>query len=190
MSRRRGDLLYSGQAPELASAGSPGLGGDPVRVLEWIHARFAPVVHGVLVARVRHADVEDLLQEVFMRVQERLSEIRDPAALPGWIVSIARNLATDHLRRQSTELRTEPLEEDAASTESGDGGEELRRTVSRRLAELPEAYRETLVLRLIEGLTGPEIAERTGLGSASVRVNLCRGMAMLRPLLLRDGVLE
>mgnify|MGYP003694694447 CR=1 FL=1 len=51
---------------------------------------------------------------------------------------------------------------------------------------LPEAYRETLVLRLVEGMTGPEIAARTGLTAASVRVNLHRGMKQLRE---RLGVL-
>jgi RNA polymerase sigma-70 factor (ECF subfamily) len=45
---------------------------------------------------------------------------------------------------------------------------------------LPEAYRETLILRLVEGMTGPEIAERAGLTAGSVRVNLHRGMQMLR----------
>jgi RNA polymerase sigma-70 factor (ECF subfamily) len=45
---------------------------------------------------------------------------------------------------------------------------------------LPEAYRETLILRLVEGLTGPEIAEQTGLSAGSVRVNLHRGMKLLR----------
>jgi RNA polymerase sigma-70 factor (ECF subfamily) len=45
---------------------------------------------------------------------------------------------------------------------------------------LPDAYRETLVLRLVEGMTGPEIATRTGLTPASVRVNLHRGMKLLR----------
>jgi RNA polymerase sigma-70 factor (ECF subfamily) len=45
---------------------------------------------------------------------------------------------------------------------------------------LPEAYRETLMLRLVEGLSGPEIAEKTGMTSASVRVNLHRGMKQLR----------
>jgi len=48
------------------------------------------------------------------------------------------------------------------------------------IRSLPEAYRETLVLRLVEGMTGPEIAYRTGLTPESVRVNLCRGMKMLR----------
>jgi RNA polymerase sigma-70 factor (ECF subfamily) len=45
---------------------------------------------------------------------------------------------------------------------------------------LPESYRETLVLRLVEGMTGPEIATRTGMTAESVRVNLCRGMKLLR----------
>jgi DNA-directed RNA polymerase specialized sigma24 family protein len=45
---------------------------------------------------------------------------------------------------------------------------------------LSEAYRETLILRLVEGMTGPEIAARTGLTPGSVRVNLHRGMQQLR----------
>ena len=53
------------------------------------------------------------------------------------------------------------------------------------IRDLPDAYRETLVLRLVEGLTGPEIATRTGLTPASVRVNLHRGMKLLREKLAR-----
>jgi len=47
---------------------------------------------------------------------------------------------------------------------------------------LPEAYREIMILRLVEGMTGPEIARVTGLTADSVRVNLCRGMKLLRAL--------
>ena len=50
---------------------------------------------------------------------------------------------------------------------------------------LPDAYRETLILRLVEGMTGPEIAARTGLTEGSVRVNLHRGMKLLRAVLTR-----
>ncbi len=64
---------------------------------------------------------------------------------------------------------------------------ELQRRVLALVASLPGAYREPLVLRLVEGMTGPEIARRTGLTPGSVRVNLCRGMAMLRPLLREEG---
>jgi RNA polymerase sigma-70 factor (ECF subfamily) len=48
------------------------------------------------------------------------------------------------------------------------------------IRSLPDAYKETLILRLVEGMTGPEIAERTGLTPGSVRVNLHRGMQQLR----------
>jgi RNA polymerase sigma-70 factor (ECF subfamily) len=53
------------------------------------------------------------------------------------------------------------------------------------IAALPEAYRETLLLRFVGGLSGPEIATRTGLTHGSVRVNLHRGVAMLRERLER-----
>jgi len=48
---------------------------------------------------------------------------------------------------------------------------------------LPDAYREPLILGLVEGMTGPEIAARTGLTAGSVRVNLHRGMQQLRAIL-------
>ena len=57
------------------------------------------------------------------------------------------------------------------------------------IRHLPEAYREPLILRLVEGMTGPEIARQTGLTPDSVRVNLCRGMKMLRQLLEGTGAL-
>ena len=58
------------------------------------------------------------------------------------------------------------------------GGEEL--AVLDAIRALPAAYAETLLMRLLEGMTGPEIAARTGLTPESVRVNLCRGMKRLR----------
>jgi RNA polymerase sigma-70 factor (ECF subfamily) len=56
-------------------------------------------------------------------------------------------------------------------------------TVLNAVLSLPEAYREPLILRLVEGMTGPEIAARTGLTHGSVRVNLHRGMQQLREIL-------
>jgi RNA polymerase sigma-70 factor (ECF subfamily) len=56
-------------------------------------------------------------------------------------------------------------------------------TVLNAILSLPEAYREPLVLRLVEGMTGPEIAARTGLTHGSVRVNLHRGLQQLREIL-------
>jgi RNA polymerase sigma-70 factor, ECF subfamily len=146
---------------------------------ESLYRRFAPMVHGILLARVPRLDVEDLVQEVFLTVFRRLSTLREPAAFPGWLAMIARNRATDHLRRvpPTEELREDLPASDATETEA--------RAILRIIRTLPEAYRETLILRLIEGMTGPEIAGRTGLTPGSVRVNLHRGMARLREALDR-----
>ena len=73
-----------------------------------------------------------------------------------------------------------------ASTAAPDRSERLAHEAFDAIRSLAPAYRETLVLRLVEGLTGPEIAERTGLTPDSVRVNLHRGFKLLREKLGGD----
>jgi RNA polymerase sigma-70 factor (ECF subfamily) len=87
---------------------------------------------------------------------------------------LARNQAVDFLRstRATVPVPEDLVTEDPPSLEAREDLDALK--------SLPEAYRETLVLRLVEGMTGPEIAVRTGLTEGSVRVNLHRGMKMLR----------
>lgn len=153
-----------------------------------VYARFAAVVHGVALAHVGPVEAEDVVQEVFVKVATHLSTLRDPAALPGWITALARNAALDRLRERARR-RAAPeaaLHALPARAEPGDD-RALRLRVLALLGTLPETYREALVLRLVEGLTGPQIAERTGLTPASVRVHLHRGMALLRPLLAQEG---
>jgi RNA polymerase sigma-70 factor (ECF subfamily) len=67
-----------------------------------------------------------------------------------------------------------------ASGSSGGDHEGLATEILEAVRSLPDAYREILILRLVEGMTGPEIAARTGLTHGSVRVNLHRGMEQLR----------
>ena len=148
--------------------------GDQEAFAALYHA-YVRMVHGVLLARVPRAEVDDLVHDVFLTALRRLDTLRDPAAFPGWIAAIARNHATDHLRRRPRE--TVELTDDLAATEP-DRTEAL--AVLAVVRSLPDAYRETLVLRLVEGMTGSEIAARTGLTEGSVRVNLHRGMKLLR----------
>lgn len=152
-----------------------------------IHRRFAAVVHGIALAHVAPSDAEDVTQETFVKVHRTLATLRDPEAFPAWICRIARNVALDHARRARRRPPQSPLPFDREAPASAAGDEDLRRQALRALARLPEAYRETLFLRLAEGLSGPEIAARTGLTPESVRVNLCRGLSMLRPLLREEG---
>jgi len=140
-----------------------------------LYDRYARMVHGILLARVPRDEVDDLVQDIFLHALKKLHTLRDAAAFGSWIGMIARNRAMDFHRRTAA---TVPLEDDAP------GGPESSGTLARQVLEiiraLPDAYRETLVLRLVEGMTGPEIAARTGMTAASVRVNLHRGMKLLR----------
>ena len=141
-----------------------------------LYDRYARAVHGMLLARVPRGDVDDLVQDVFLTAWRRLDGLRDPAAFGGWLTMIARNRAVDFHRNavQAVEL-PDHLQAAGRADAPADAHAALE-----AIRSLPEAYRDTLVLRLVEGLTGPEIAERTGLTAASVRVNLHRGMKLLR----------
>ena len=175
----------AGPADSLAAVLAAARAGDGA-AFSTLYRRFAPVVHGVVLARSGPADAEDVVQEVFVSVHRALDRVRDPRAFPGWIVAIAVNAATDRLRRKARGPARAPLGDvPAREVPRGDG--ELRMRALARIQELPDAYRETLVWRLVEGLSGPEIADRTGMTPASVRVNLHRGMALLRPLHEKDG---
>jgi RNA polymerase sigma-70 factor, ECF subfamily len=135
---------------------------------------YAPLVHGILLARVPRNEVDDLVQDIFLHALKKLHTLRDKAAFGPWIAMIARNRAMDfHRRSHPTEEVTEEMRTTGSSSSSA-------REMLEIVRSLPDAYRETLVLRLVEGMTGPEIASRTGLTPASVRVNLHRGMKLLR----------
>jgi RNA polymerase sigma-70 factor (ECF subfamily) len=143
---------------------------------EKLYSQYSPMVHGVLLARVPRDEVDDLVQDVFLIALRKLHSLRDEAALGGWLATIARNRAVDFYRQRP---QTEDLNEDIPDAASTEEATEAARALA-AVKSLPEAYRETLILRLVEGMTGPEIAERTGLTPASVRVNLHRGMKLLR----------
>jgi len=148
-----------------------------------LYRRHARVVRAVLLGRANREDVDDLIQEVFLAAWRQLGSLRDPAAFAGWVMTIARHQRIDHARRR----RDHATLEDAAgrlpvTSPSATAGVEAARALA-AVRVLPVAYRETLLLRLVEGMSGPEIAARTGLTPESVRVNLCRGMKMLRETL-------
>ncbi len=125
----------------------------------------------------REAEVEDMVQEIFLHAFKKLHTLRDANAFGPWIAMIARNRAMDFHRRSRETVSVDDWTNELRSSDSGSSKAEEILAIIRTL---PDAYRETLVLRLVEGMTGPEIATRTGLTAASVRVNLHRGMKLLR----------
>ncbi len=141
-----------------------------------LYRRFLPLVHGILLSRFRPALADELSQDCFAQAFAELNQLHDAAKFGPWIATIARRIKPREARaEQAWEAWLDPVDPQSSPEDRSDAERVLQ-----ALASLPEAYRETLSLRLIEGLSGPEIAELTGLGADSVRVNLHRGMAKLR----------
>lgn len=139
-----------------------------------LYKMFAPLVHGIVLARVPRDEADDIAQNVFLSAYKNLHNLRDYNAFGAWLAMIARNYSNEFYRHEKP---TEELSEELAQT---DAPHAEAREILAAIRSLPDAYKETLVLRLVEGMTGPEIAEQTGLTPESVRVNLHRGMKLLR----------
>jgi len=144
-----------------------------------LYDQYARMVHGVLLAKVPLAEVDDLVQDVFVLALSRLAALRETGRFGAWLAAIARNRANDYHRRS---LPEDQLVDDTSEKDIGNCGDQESQAAAilDAIRNLPAAYRETLILRLVEGMTGPEIAARTGMTHGSVRVNLHRGMQQLR----------
>lgn len=135
---------------------------------------------------------EDVVQEAFVRVFSRAEERESTGrALDGYLHRAVRNLALDHLRRRK--VATEKVREAAAALllrREGDGpaidGPDAAK-VSQALFDLPVDQREVVVLRVWEGLSFPEIAERVEVPLGTVHSRFRYAMERLRALLIAGG---
>lgn len=150
----------------------------------WLFSRFGSLVHAIALSNGAREDVDDVSQDVFLAAWKALPDLRSDAHFGGWIAQIARHRAQQAARSRSSRRVNAPLERDVAAPDSSEATPD---DVLHVLQTLPPAYRETLAMRLIEGLSGPEIAALTGLTHGSVRVNLTRGMELLRDALRERG---
>lgn len=141
-----------------------------------LYRRYLPLVHGLLLARFRPAVADELTQECFVLAFQRLGQLREAAHFGAWIASIARRLRGPDPGRELA--LDESIDVDDARADPARHAEAAQLLAIIR--GLPEAYAETLALRLVEGMSGAEIAQMTGLTPESVRVNLHRGMRKLR----------
>jgi RNA polymerase sigma factor (sigma-70 family) len=135
-----------------------------------------------------HAAIDDVWQEVSLRVLGRLHTLQHQAAARGWLYQIARNASMDWLRRcdRAVVRPTGDLPDAPASGDDGRApgdnllsGERIA-AVRRALNELPPSQREAIRLRIEDGLDHEQIATRLGINRQAVEVRLCKGRAALR----------
>ncbi len=140
-------------------------------------------------------DRADLSQEVWIRVYRNIKRLQEPVKFRGWLSRIATNLFYDELRKRKR--TSPPLSLDARRTlEDGDMDWEIAtddpgpfdqlttrefyEQLHQAIAELPEAFRTTIVLREIEGMAYEEIADLTGVSLGTVKSRIARARSRLQ----------
>jgi RNA polymerase sigma-70 factor (ECF subfamily) len=162
--------------------------------------RYATPAINFIYRYVRNrALAEDLAQEGFLRVFQRLGSYDPNRKFSSWFFQVLRNLTIDYLRvnripTSSLDELTEAgyeggsvVDPDAASPEQQAGQSELAAAMGRALAKLRPEYREVVVLRYQEGLTQPEVAEALGLPAGTVKTYLHRARKELAEILTAEG---
>lgn len=127
---------------------------------------------------------DDLLQDTFVRIHRSLAALHDEERLAGWVHQIARNTVRDYYRRVPT---SEPLHIDEVAEAAEEPLDALRNNASRWLpeliAQLPENYREAIMLSEIDGLSQQEVATRLDITLSGAKSRIRRGRILLRAIL-------
>jgi RNA polymerase sigma-70 factor (ECF subfamily) len=135
------------------------------------------------------ADVDDILQEVFLRMQRGLGGLREEERFGPWLYQVARSAIVDHHRAAAKRNTNEVPEEDLAvgppaeNPEHDNAACDLANAVAPFVALLPSPYREALTLVELEGLTQREAADMMGISVSGMKSRVQRGRALLREAL-------
>jgi RNA polymerase sigma-70 factor (ECF subfamily) len=155
-------------------------GGAPLDFDRLFEAELDYVWHSLRRLGVREADLDDEVNEVFLRVHRQLSTYDPARPLRPWLFAFAARVATEHRRRAHVrrEVPGLPLdvEDVAPNTEALAAQAETRALVLRALDALDQPKREVLVAVDIDGHSGPELAEALGVSVNTVysRLRLAR----------------
>lgn len=156
-------------------------------------------LRGFIAKRVAdHAEVEDILQEIFLRVHRGIGDLQDPDRMVAWLYQIARHVIVDYYR--SSERRRELPAGSAADLEAAAGlsaeeapegdGPALAACLRPMLDRLSPEYREAVTLVELEGLTQQAAADRLGLSLSGMKSRVQRGRRQLRHMLDACCVIE
>lgn len=134
--------------------------------------------------RVRQpADTDDVLHEVFLKIEAHLAQLREPGRLAAWLYRIADHAIADHYRNQRP---WDELPEDLPAPESAaDATAALAACLRPMIEALPETYRQAVLWSEIDGLPQREVAERLGISLSGAKSRVQRGREQLRAIMLR-----
>jgi len=143
----------------------------------------------LLFIRKRVADsetAEDLLQEVFLKIHQRIETLSDVKKLESWMYQITRNSIIDYYRRNkpTTTLEEPEVLQLPEELPDDDSVSELFPSIRAMMNSLPELDRQALILTEYRGLTQKELGERLGLSFSGAKSRVQRAREKLKQMLL------
>lgn len=163
--------------------------------------RYRQTIFHYILRLVRDpVQAQDLTQETFLRVHQRLADLQDPGALEGWLYRTATNVCYDWFRQASHRQRMQQpvvFPDDGSHEEKPLADEATLRPdqlleqngmsecVQRFLVGLPSAQRAVLLAHDLQGYTDPEVAAQLGLSLQNVKMRLHRARVSLKAALAK-----
>lgn len=144
-------------------------------------------IKGFISKRIdNEADAEDVLQDVFCKIHQRIAELKDPDKLYAWVFQIARNAIIDYYRERKTAVDSseEILMGIAVDPMEKDVEEEVLNWLEPMVGDLPEKYREALLLTDIRGLSQKELSEKLDISLSGAKSRVQRAREKLKENLL------
>ncbi len=162
-----------------------GRGGVAPPTIDEIWSRFSIRLGRFIRSRVADSSTsEDILQDVFVKLQERLNDIKDPVKIEGWIFLVARNAVIDFYRAKSSAARRPappPTELHRIDTAEMD---ELHSKLRQLIEQLSEEDRQAIMLTTFDGFSQEALAVQLGISLSGAKSRVQRARARLKEILL------
>lgn len=149
-----------------------------------LYDQYGSMVRAVLYKLCDAADIDDLVQDSFMRIYKGLPKFKQNSSLKTWIYRVAYNVAVDDLRKRKKPKPELEVEDTVASSASGTENRDL---VHKNLKKLSEDHRTVLVLVCMEDLSLKEVAGITGVPVGTIKSRLHHAKNQMYAFLKSSG---
>lgn len=160
--------------------------GSQLKGFDDLYDRYQSLIRGVVFRFCGEAQLDDLMQEVFVKIWKALPEFRGDASLKTWMYRIAVHVSLDHLKKKNPEKTAFELDEQRMA--SSQASSETREILEVSLAKLSVDHRTVVLLNCLEGLSVTEIADVLKIPEGTVKSRLHHAKEQLMVLLARNGV--
>lgn len=149
-------------------------------IIEKSWEEFSSQLLGFIITKIHHKeDAEDILQDVFLKSVQNIGKLKEDTNLNAWLYTVTRNAINDYFRKKNGKIN-EPLKNELFSEEKEWSIQDNFCCLEPHINELPEKYKEVILLSEIEGLKHQEIAQKLNVSLSAIKSRVVRGREILK----------